>query len=109
MLFLQKYKIDCRVTIELLDNESDDTEKSVANQQAWSNYTERYVNPAAGPSTITNPSGRRGSAGAAIGGGGGGGNAGSSATSVTAGGVGGNGATNKVEIKTEKDEDLVSR
>lgn len=44
-----QYKIDCRVTIELLDTESEDTEKSVANQQSWSNYVERFANPAAGP------------------------------------------------------------
>uniref|UniRef100_A0A1B0CEV8 Sin3 C-terminal domain-containing protein n=2 Tax=Lutzomyia longipalpis TaxID=7200 RepID=A0A1B0CEV8_LUTLO len=41
------YKIDCRVTIELLDTESEDTEKCVANTQAWSNYVERLANPAA--------------------------------------------------------------
>ncbi|GAB0097896.1 Sin3A [Sergentomyia squamirostris] len=40
------YKIDCRVTIELLDTESDDTEKCVTNTQAWSNYVERLANPA---------------------------------------------------------------
>lgn len=48
MYFLQ-YKIDCRVTIELLDTESDDTEKCVTNTQAWSNYVDLLTNPAAGP------------------------------------------------------------
>lgn len=46
--------MDCRITIELLDTESEDTEKSVANSQVWSNYVERLVNPAAGPTTTCN-------------------------------------------------------
>lgn len=41
--------MDCRVTIELLDTESDDTEKCVTNTQAWSNYVDLLTNPAAGP------------------------------------------------------------
>lgn len=35
--------MDCRVTIELLDTESDDTEKSVSYAQEWSTYVERYA------------------------------------------------------------------
>lgn len=40
------YKIDCRVTIELLDTETDDNEKCVSNTQAWNKYVERLTNPA---------------------------------------------------------------
>lgn len=56
---LHKYKIECRVTIELLDTESDDTEKSVSYAQEWSSYVERYANPGASGSTGQNngPSG----------------------------------------------------
>lgn len=42
-----QYKFDCRVTIELLDTETEDTEKSVANAKTWSNYVERMANPTA--------------------------------------------------------------
>uniref|UniRef100_A0A1L8DXH5 Paired amphipathic helix protein Sin3a n=1 Tax=Nyssomyia neivai TaxID=330878 RepID=A0A1L8DXH5_9DIPT len=77
------YKIDCRVTIELLDTESEDTEKCVANTQAWSNYVERLANPAAGGdgSSGTTPS----------------------ATGNGASAPGGSGAG--MEIKTEKPDD----
>ncbi|XP_059614340.1 paired amphipathic helix protein Sin3b isoform X2 [Phlebotomus argentipes] len=80
------YKIDCRVTIELLDTESDDTEKCVANTQAWSNYVERLANPGAGPTGVPGASGSAtpGASGAA-----------------NSGGASGNG----VEIKTEKPDD----
>lgn len=44
-----QYKIECRVTIELLDTESDETEKSVSYVQEWSSYVERYSNPGTGP------------------------------------------------------------
>lgn len=97
-----QYKIDCRVTIELLDTESDDTEKCVANTQAWSNYVERLANPAASATSAQNaasgsaantPSG----VGRALPG---------SGNGVGSGGVSGNG----VEIKTEKpDDEMVSK
>lgn len=54
ILCFKQYKIDCRVTIELLDTESDETEKCVTNTQAWSNYVELLSNPAAGPNTSNN-------------------------------------------------------
>ncbi|CAD7078480.1 unnamed protein product [Hermetia illucens] len=41
------YKIDCRVTIELLDTETDDNDKCVSNTQTWNKYVERLSNPAA--------------------------------------------------------------
>ncbi|XP_053692753.1 paired amphipathic helix protein Sin3a isoform X2 [Sabethes cyaneus] len=41
------YKIDCRVTIELLDTESDDTAQNFKNAQNFSNYVDRLANPAA--------------------------------------------------------------
>lgn len=46
-----QYKIDCRVTIELLDTESDETEKSVTYAQEWSTYVEKYTGQNNGPST----------------------------------------------------------
>lgn len=47
-IFLQ-YKIDCRVTIELLDTETDDPDKaSVANTAKWSSYVEQLANPGTG-------------------------------------------------------------
>uniref|UniRef100_A0A6B2EGL1 Paired amphipathic helix protein Sin3a n=1 Tax=Phlebotomus kandelakii TaxID=1109342 RepID=A0A6B2EGL1_9DIPT len=76
------YKIDCRVTIELLDTESDDTEKCVANTQAWSNYVERLANPAASATGGPTPSG-------------------SGSGPPASGGASGSG----VEIKTEKLDD----
>uniref|UniRef100_A0A182M8I8 Paired amphipathic helix protein Sin3a n=1 Tax=Anopheles culicifacies TaxID=139723 RepID=A0A182M8I8_9DIPT len=60
------YKIDCQVTIELLDTESDDTATNFANTQAYGSYVNRLSNPAA---TGT---------GSDSGGGGGGGGGGSS-------------------------------
>lgn len=33
------------MTIELLDTESDDTEKCVSNAQTWNNYVECLTNP----------------------------------------------------------------
>ncbi|XP_053677519.1 uncharacterized protein LOC128727615 [Anopheles nili] len=41
------YKIDCRLTIELLDTESDDTANNFANSQTYSSYVDRLSNPAA--------------------------------------------------------------
>ncbi|XP_055637033.1 paired amphipathic helix protein Sin3a isoform X2 [Toxorhynchites rutilus septentrionalis] len=41
------YKMDCRVTIELLDTESEDTAQSFNNAQNYSNYVDRLSNPAA--------------------------------------------------------------
>lgn len=46
-LKLIQYKIDCRVTIELLDTETDDNDKCVSNTQTWNKYVERLSNPAA--------------------------------------------------------------
>ncbi|XP_055540003.1 paired amphipathic helix protein Sin3a isoform X2 [Wyeomyia smithii] len=40
------YKIDCRVTIELLDTETDDTAQNFKNAQNFSNYVDRLANPA---------------------------------------------------------------
>lgn len=74
------------MTIELLDTEAEDTEKSVANAKTWDMYVERHVNPAAGANSTTP----------------------SNATST----VNNTDATNpdSVEIKTEKmDEDAVSK
>lgn len=77
-----QYKIDCKVTIELLDTESDDTAQNFNNAQNYSNYVDRLSNPAA--------TGTGSESGASI-------------TGVTTGGAG------NVEIKTEKpDDDLVS-
>lgn len=39
------YKIDCRVTIELLDTESDDKEKGAKSSQSWNNYIEGMKSP----------------------------------------------------------------
>ncbi|EDV37338.1 uncharacterized protein Dana_GF11469, isoform A [Drosophila ananassae] len=76
------YKIDCRVTIELLDSEPEEVEKpAVLKAQKYSKYVERLANPSIGGS----------------GGGGGGG-----------GPSGGNNNENTVEssdIKTEEEED----
>ncbi|EAT33245.1 AAEL014491-PB [Aedes aegypti] len=72
------YKIDCKVTIELLDTESDDTAQNFNNAQNYSNYVDRLSNPAA--------TGTGSESGASI-------------TGVTTGGAG------NVEIKTEKPDD----
>ncbi|XP_023036789.1 paired amphipathic helix protein Sin3a isoform X1 [Drosophila willistoni] len=40
------YKIDCRVTIELLDSEPEELEKSVIKEQKFSKYVEHLANPA---------------------------------------------------------------
>lgn len=69
------YKIDCKVTIELLDTESEDTAQNFNNAQNYSNYVDRLSNPAAT------------------------GTGSESGASIT-----GAGATN-VEIKTEKPDD----
>lgn len=48
-LSLLQYKIDCRVTIELLDSESEEVEKPAAlKAQKFSKYVERLSNPALG-------------------------------------------------------------
>lgn len=48
-MFLSQYKIDCRVTIELLDTETDDPEKtSVSNTAKWSSYVDQLANPGPG-------------------------------------------------------------
>lgn len=52
-MFTFQYKIDCRVTIELLDTETEDTEKSVTNAKTWSNYVERLANPTATATSTT--------------------------------------------------------
>lgn len=73
------------MTIELLDTETEDTEKSVANAKTWDMYVERHVNPTTG--TNIAPANSSNSA------------------------VNNNDTTNadSVEIKTEKmDEDAVS-
>lgn len=79
-----QYKIDCRVTIELLDSEPEEVEKpAVLKAQKFSKYVERLANP---------------SLGAGGGGGGPGGN----------GSGGNNNNENTVEssdIKTEEEED----
>lgn len=49
----QQYKIDCKVTVELLDTESDETEKCVSNAQTWNNYVEGLSNPMASMSSAT--------------------------------------------------------
>uniref|UniRef100_A0A0K8UJE7 Paired amphipathic helix protein Sin3a n=1 Tax=Bactrocera latifrons TaxID=174628 RepID=A0A0K8UJE7_BACLA len=41
------YKIDCRVTIELLDTEVDEAEKPLNKVKSWSKYVDRLANPAA--------------------------------------------------------------
>lgn len=43
-----QYKIDCRITIELLDTESEDVaerEKPVNKVKSWSKYVDRLTNP----------------------------------------------------------------
>lgn len=46
------YKIDCRVTIELLDTESDDKEKAAKSSQSWNNYIEDLNSPKPTPVII---------------------------------------------------------
>lgn len=44
-----QYKIDCRVTIELLDSEPEEVDKPAAlKAQKFSKYVERLANPALG-------------------------------------------------------------
>ncbi|KXJ76129.1 hypothetical protein RP20_CCG010286 [Aedes albopictus] len=71
------YKIDCKVTIELLDTESDDTAQNFSNAQNYSNYVDRLSNPAAT------------------------GTGSESGASITGGATG----SGNVEIKTEKPDD----
>lgn len=54
--FFSQYKIDCRVTIELLDTDSEDNEKSVQNAKNWSEYVDRIANPIANTNNATNES-----------------------------------------------------
>lgn len=51
-----QYKIDCRVTIELLDTDSEDNEKSVQNAKNWSEYVDRIANPITNTNNTTNES-----------------------------------------------------
>ncbi|XP_049530557.1 uncharacterized protein LOC125948482 isoform X1 [Anopheles darlingi] len=71
------YKIDCRVTIELLDTESEDTTNNFINSQAYNSYVDRISNPAAAGT------------GSDSGGGGGGGNGGSAGNGGSNNGSGG--------------------
>ncbi|XP_036225718.2 paired amphipathic helix protein Sin3a isoform X3 [Bactrocera oleae] len=41
------YKIDCRVTIELLDTEVEEAEKPLNKVKSWSKYVDRLANPVA--------------------------------------------------------------
>ncbi|EAA12860.5 AGAP007892-PA, partial [Anopheles gambiae str. PEST] len=75
------YKIDCRVTIELLDTESDDTANNFASTQAYGSYVNRLSNPAA---TGTGSDSGGGGGGGGGGSGGGGGGVGSGGGSVAA-------------------------
>jgi hypothetical protein len=44
-----QYKLDCRVTIEMLENDMEDTSTTNFEQgQATSKYVDRYTNPAHG-------------------------------------------------------------
>lgn len=44
-----QYKIDCRVTIEMLENDTEDTSTGNFEQgQATSKYVDRYTNPSLG-------------------------------------------------------------
>ncbi|XP_062132486.1 uncharacterized protein LOC133843102 isoform X3 [Drosophila sulfurigaster albostrigata] len=81
------YKIDCRVTIELLDSESEETEKpAVLKAQKFSKYVERLANPALG-------------GGVGGSGGGGGGSGGNNATS------GNDNMVESTDIKMEEEEE----
>lgn len=56
-ILLLQYKIDCRVTIELLDTDNEDVaerEKPVNKVKTWSKYVERLSNPASGNTTNAN-------------------------------------------------------
>ncbi|XP_058056638.1 paired amphipathic helix protein Sin3a [Anopheles bellator] len=65
------YKIDCRVTIELLDTESEDTTNNFVNSQAYSSYVDRLSNPTAGAGTGSDSgAGGDGATGSSGGGGG---------------------------------------
>ncbi|XP_058453368.1 paired amphipathic helix protein Sin3a isoform X2 [Malaya genurostris] len=76
------YKIDCRVTIELLDTETDEQAQNFKNAQNFSNYVDRLSNPAA--------TGTGSESGASI--------------------TGGLGLHSNLEIKTEKpDDDMVKQ
>lgn len=78
MSYQLQYKIDCRVTIELLDSEPEEVEKpAVLKSQKFSKYVERLANPA-------------------IGGGGGGANSAAS---------GNDNNMDTTDIKTEEEED----
>jgi len=73
-----QYKIDCRVTIELLDSEPEEVDKPAAlKAQKFSKYVERLANPALG----------------------GGGNAGSNSA------LGNDNIVEASDIKTEEEED----
>ncbi|XP_011177840.2 uncharacterized protein LOC105209234 isoform X2 [Zeugodacus cucurbitae] len=48
------YKIDCRVTIELLDTEVEETEKPLNKVKSWSKYVDRLANPAANSNNSQN-------------------------------------------------------
>lgn len=87
LLSLLQYKIDCRVTIELLDSESEEVEKPAAlKAQKFSKYVERLSNPALG-------------AGGTGGGGG-------SNNNSTGGGAGNDSLTVETgDIKMEEDEE----
>lgn len=44
-----QYKVDCRVTIEMLENDTEDTSTTNFEQgQATSKYVDRYTNPSLG-------------------------------------------------------------
>lgn len=93
MSHFKQYKIDCRVTIELLDTDSDENEKHVQNASNWSNYVDRMANPVT--SSAISTSNQTGNAG----------------TTTTASGQSNSTTTadTSLEIKEEKmDEDVVS-
>lgn len=55
-VFLQ-YKIDCRVTIELLDTESEENiEKTVENTTKWNDYVDNLKNPLSSNKVVNNSS-----------------------------------------------------
>lgn len=99
-----QYKIDCRVTIELLDTETEDTEKSVADAKTWSNYVERLANPIATATTTGATGQNNGSNSSSTG-------AINSANNINNNNnnSSGSNSADTVEIKTEKlDDDVVS-
>lgn len=97
------------MTIELLDTETEDNEKSVANAKTWSNYVERLANPTATANTTstgaTNQNiGSSNSAGTNINS-----NANINSNSNSNNGSGASTSADTLEIKTEKlDDDVVS-